>query len=136
VTKAVIAENDEMFDGKPFIIINAKDSESGILGYELLEAGEEHQIDALVRNTSLPWRIIDNPAPLLTPSGTADFIYLRVTDREGNAVVAEVSRPTRLSPENTRSLFNKWLIYATLAILITAAGLFLRHWYRRRTHHE
>lgn len=132
IIRAIIAENNEMFDGKPFIIINAKDSESGIATYELLETGEEHQVDTLTKNTSLPWRLVDNPAPLLAPQETVNFVYLRVTDREGNAAAVEVSRRAQLSPESGEGLFNKWLMYATL---IVAALLFLWLWDRRRTHH-
>lgn len=131
--RAAIYQNEEMFDGKPFIIVNAKDTESGIATYELLETEKQYEVATLIDDSSLPWRLIDNPAPLLSSEATG-FIYLRVTDREGNAAVVEVSHPIKLSPENWTNWFNKWLISS---ILIGAAGLFLWLWFlwRRHRHH-
>ncbi|OGZ08019.1 MAG: hypothetical protein A3C93_00510 [Candidatus Lloydbacteria bacterium RIFCSPHIGHO2_02_FULL_54_17] len=125
--RAIIAQNEAMFDGRPFIIVHAKDAESGILMYELLEIGEYRPLAGLENDTLLPWRRIENPEALLYPVNTR-YIYVRVTDREGNSAVAFVGAP-ELSPEKTAIWFNKWLI---LAILIGVAGLLsLWLWVRR-----
>ncbi|OGZ05303.1 MAG: hypothetical protein A2942_02185 [Candidatus Lloydbacteria bacterium RIFCSPLOWO2_01_FULL_50_20] len=129
--RAVIYQSEGMFDGQPFIIIHAKDAESGIATYELLETGERYPDETLKNDRGLTWRLIDNLAPLVS-SANSGYIYVRVTDREGNASVVEVNRPVQLSPENGQSLFNKWLISF---ILIVAAGLFLLLWGRKRKRH-
>lgn len=130
--RGTIAQNDQMFDGRPFIIVHAKDSESGILLYELLETSEYQPLFGLAEDTLLPWRRIENPEALLYPANTR-YIYVRVTDREGNSAVALVGGPPQLSPEKTATLFNKWLI---LAILIGVTGPFgLWLWFRRRKNH-
>jgi hypothetical protein len=130
--RAIIGQNDEMFDGQPFIIVNAKDAESGVHSYELLETPERHSVDALLHDTTFLWQRVGNPAalPSSIPNG---FIYLRVTDREGNAAVVEVSHPVQLSPDKQSWLFNIW---SFSAILIGAATFGFWLFYRRgRRHH-
>lgn len=135
--RAIIAQNDEMFDGKPFIIVDAKDSQSGIAIYELLEASQTYATTTLSYDTGLPWWRIENltssvfAAPLLYPLGTT-FIYVRVIDREGNATVFSVNPPTQLLTEKTGNVFNTWPTYA---ILIVVTGFFLWPWYRKRKWH-
>jgi hypothetical protein len=120
---ANIYQNEEMFGGNFFVIMHAKDSESGVATFELLETPERHPVDVLRGDRTLAWRVVDNPAPLHGAAGSG-FIYLRVTDRDGNAAVIEVGHPIQLSPESTKWLFNKWFISA---ILIVVAGfVFLR----------
>lgn len=127
--RAIIAQNEAMFDGRPFIIVYAKDAESGVLMYELLEIGAFQPLAGLEDDTLLPWRRIENPDALVYPVNTR-YIYVRVTDREGNAAVAFVGAPNELSPEKSLILFNKWVI---LAILIGVAGLLsLWLWIRRK----
>ena len=129
--RAIIAQNEAMFDGKPFIIVHAKDAESGILMYELLETANNYPISVLVADRTLPWRRIENLDALLYPVNTA-YIYLRVTDREGNSAVVLVGEGEELSPEKAGTPFKIWLIFA---ILIAVAGTFvlrygLRLWLR------
>lgn len=129
--RGIIAQNEGMFDGKPFIIVHAKDRESGILVYEVLEGAQFYPPEVLARDARLPWRRIENPALLLYPINTG-YIYVRVTDREGNSAVALVRGPNELSPEKSTTSFKTWLI---LAILIGVAGASLWLWARRRNNH-
>ncbi|MDO8520865.1 MAG: hypothetical protein Q7S52_02005 [bacterium] len=132
--RGIIAQNEGMFDGKPFIIVYAKDTESGILMYELLESREFHPLLGPARggDSVLPWRRIENPAALFYPVNTR-YIYVRATDREGNSAVAFVGGPGQLlelSPEKTAVPFKTWLILAILIVVAGTSCLWL--WARRR----
>lgn len=127
---ANIYQNQEMFGGKLFVIMHAKDGESGVATFELLEIAERHSVKELSSDKSLDWRVVDNPAPLNGAAGS-NFIYLRVTDRDGNATVIEVGHPIQLSPESTQRVYNKWFI--SVILIIVAGFLFLRLRRRSRT---
>lgn len=122
---ANIYQNQEMFGGQFFVIMHAKDAESGVATFELLETLERHPVDILRGDRTLPWRTVDNPAPLYEAAGSG-FIYLRVTDRDGNASVIEVGHPIQLSPESVKQLFNKWFISAILIVVVGLVFLRLR----------
>lgn len=123
--RAVFLKNEDpnAFDGKPFIIVvQAKDDESGVHSFELLESDYYFDVEDIVRDIRLDWRpIADFMAPL-NRATESSYIYVRATDREGNAAVALVGHPAELSPENTQKRFNEGTI---LAILIVSGGLLL-----------
>jgi len=127
---AHIYQNQEMFGGKLFVIMHAKDNESGVATFELLEIAERHSVTELSSDERLDWRVVDNPAPLSGAVG-ANFVYLRVTDRDGNATVIEVGHPIQLSPESTEQIYNKWFI--SVILMIVAGLLFLWLYRRSRT---
>ena len=135
--KAIIAQNDKMFGGKPFVIINAKDKESGIATHDLLEVSRPYDMATLSHDVTLPWRRVENPAALLYPLETT-YVYVRVIDREGNATIISASSPGQLSTEKTDGPYNIWLTYGILtipAILLPVAGFFLWFLLRGRKHH-
>ncbi|MEK7133713.1 MAG: hypothetical protein AAB804_01420 [Patescibacteria group bacterium] len=118
--KAVVAQNKAMFGGRPFIILDAKDSQSGILRYELLQSETELSFEAL-ETRSFAWRTISNPEALSSPIGK--YLYVRAIDKVGNATVAVVSREGQLSPEKSAEPFSAVGSFGIL--MAVAAMLFL-----------
>lgn len=132
ITEKVIAQNEAMFGGKPFLIIRAKDDESGVedISYLSLKNGVEPET---LRGDSR-FRIIEIPYPL-SDSDITSFLYVQVRDHAGNTTVAEISRPevavSKLSPFSFENWFRKWWGFCILVVLLLLGGYFVRRIMRR-----
>ncbi len=115
--KTVIAKNPEMFGGNPFLIVDAKDTKSGIARFELLESDTPISMERLTSDDTLSWKRISNPAPLTVP--LHNFLYVRAVDKVGNKIYGVVSEAS-LSPEQPTSERN-----TTRNLAIVLVGLFV-----------
>ncbi|MEK7531476.1 MAG: hypothetical protein AAB545_00900 [Patescibacteria group bacterium] len=132
ITEKIIAQNEAMFEGKPFLIVRAKDDESGVSDISFLSLENEGEVENLKDDER--FRVIEIPHPLLDSDMTS-FLYVQVRDRAGNAIVAEVSSPealiSKLSPFSFENWFRKWWGFCILIVLLLLAGFFARRIIRR-----
>ncbi len=77
-----IAQNENMFDGKWFLVFNAQDKESGINRYEILEYKKWK-----IENKN--WEITDSPY-VLKDQKLESYIYVKAVDKSGNERISVV----------------------------------------------
>lgn len=130
ILQSVIAQNDAMFDGKPFIVVTAKDEESGLSRFEIALADKKISDDLLNTSDVLSWQEISVPS-VLPDSFEKKYLYARVIDVEGNLVAQLVSAPKELSPESLVKRLKDSYGLVILVIIIFGALLFVRRFLRR-----
>ncbi len=126
ITRLDIAQNEAMFEGAYFIVFAAKDAESGVDHFELLETSTK--IPSGKENEAFSWKVVTSPA-LLMDQTLKSYVYLKVVDRNGNSSIKELETRADLSPQKVNSWFSYLL---TLGILIVSVFGVLFFFYHRR----
>lgn len=130
ILQSVISQNDAMFDGVPFIVVSAKDEESGIAKLEIAIADQKIPESDINLESKLEWVEIQSPA-VLPENFDKKYVYTRVIDREGNYVAQLVSLPRQLSPENFINRLKDWWGFGILIVLVFGIFVAIRRFLRR-----
>jgi hypothetical protein len=130
ILQSAISENEAMFDGKPFIIVHAKDDESGVSKYELGLSDTRKDPKEVANDSSIQWQVFASPA-LLPDNFFEKYVYIKVEDKDGNIIAQLVSSPKQLSPENQISWLKKWWGFCILIVIVFGLILIVR-WLLRR----
>lgn len=124
---AVLAQNEAMFDGKKFIIVDSKDGKSGIAQYEILQSDAVYPTAMLARDHALAWKTISNPSVLDTPLKA--YVYVRVTDRVGNAAVVALAGSAQQSTGGESKSPNP---FGALGIIMGSCAILLVYLFRKK----
>lgn len=130
ILQSAISENEAMFDGKPFIIVHAKDDESGVSKYELGLSDVRKDPKEIANDETIQWQIFASPA-LLPDNFFEKYVYIKVEDKDGNIIAQLVSSPKQLSPENQLIWLKKWWGFCILIVIVFGLILIVR-WLLRR----
>jgi len=82
-----IAQSDDLFDGRYFVMFNTLDPGAGIDRYEIFETSRELSESQILSARNARWKEVSNPAPL-SDQKLESYIYIKATDRAGNSQVA------------------------------------------------
>ncbi len=106
----IYLSNDEnVFNGKWFIVFATQDKNSGIDRYEV----SEQKQGFLNFFRSFQWTGAESPY-LLDDQGLSSDVYVRAFDRAGNY------RTEYLAPANPLSWYENWLVWAIIIIILAA----------------
>jgi len=126
----VVATDESLFEGKPFVSFGAKDAQSGVIRYEIAESDcgkDEH-------DPTLAWRVAQSPAPLDTTGNGC--VYVRAIDQNANMRVTSItldaksaSVPEEVVVPTARNLYKIGILLGI--IVVTFGGLYF-HVHRRK----
>lgn len=117
IIQSEISQNEAMFNGQPFIIVFAKDEESGVAIYELALTETNFSPEEVLKNSEIYWQTFNSPA--LLSEGFADkYVYVRVKNKEDNTTAQLISTPRQLSPQSPISLLRKWWGLGIIILII------------------
>ncbi|MEK7149505.1 MAG: cohesin domain-containing protein [Patescibacteria group bacterium] len=104
-----LSNDKNVFDGKWFIVFATQDKNSGIDRYEV----SERKQGFLNFFRGLKWTGAESPY-LLDDQGLSSDVYVRAFDRAGNY------RTEHLTPANSLSWYENWLVWAIIIIILAA----------------
>jgi GxxExxY protein len=110
-----ISRNPDIFGNKWFLVFVARDSESGIDHYEVLEKYPVRHIFNLIRKEK--WISAESPY-LLENQGLESDIFVKAVDRAGNERIAEIK------PQNQVEWYENYLIWGIITILGVALVIY------------
>ncbi len=110
----VIAQSEDLFEGRYFVIMNTLDAASGIDRYEMYESPVKI-ISRVLRTKDLRWRTVKNPAPLIDQS-LQSFIYIRAMDRAGNLQLVTVL--PNIPNQQEKFTYNNWRVLGILGVMV------------------
>ncbi|MBI3638138.1 hypothetical protein HY227_00125, partial [Candidatus Wolfebacteria bacterium] len=113
-----ITRNPDIFDNKWFLVFAARDFESGIDHYEILEKYPVRHIFNLIRKEK--WTRGESPY-LLENQNLESDIFIKAVDRAGNEKIIE------MKPRNNLKWYENYLIWSIImALSIISAGVAIR----------
>ncbi len=117
ILQSAISQNEMMYEGAPFLIVHAKDGESGVANYEFALSDNELKEEEIPVSIDLVWQKFSSPT-VLPEFFEEKFVYIRVTDQSGNVTTQLVSPPRQLSPESWGVWLKEWWGLGIIVILV------------------
>lgn len=111
----VVARDPAVFDGAWFVAFNAQDADAGVGRYEVAELRGRHA----AAPADLAWSPAVSPH-LLGDQSRRSTVFVRATDRAGNAEIASIAPPA--SGRDLPSAALAALVVVALALLALAAA--------------
>lgn len=113
--KPEIVRDENIFDGKWFLVFTTQDKESGISHYEVYELPQ-----TLGQTLKVPkkWKRTESPH-LLSDQELKSYIYVKAVDKTGN------ERIVMLPPQNQAAWYENYIVLGII-LLVIVAGYIIR----------
>lgn len=122
-----VTRDPNLAGGRWVVILKAQDKGEGIDYYEVFESTEKYELEEVINNKSLPWRVVeDSNAFMLNDQSLESYVYAKAVDKAGNERMAVVIPAVKKSGHFNYKVFSVIIILSIVVSVIFLELFFFR----------